>query len=279
MKSFGEHCSQFEPDTLSRVLQEQCSCLLRALSKYVTVGRMEHKAQTARQRARLEITAEILAAARARLSDTGPGELSLRAVARDVGMVSSAVYRYFPSRNDLLTALLIEAYDELGRAAEAADDAVSDRSDHTTRWMETCRATRRWAIEHPHDYALLYGSPVAGYAAPQDTVAPATRVIVRLVTIVIAAAPTQAAVTPSTAYPFDQAVRGATQAIADLGGPAADDAPAETVGRTLMAWSTLFGTISFELWGHLVGSVNDHEAYFDSVVSRLWADLTATWQA
>ncbi|MFI5425837.1 TetR family transcriptional regulator [Aeromicrobium sp. UC242_57] len=60
---------------------------------------MENKSRTARQRARQEITAEILAAARARLADAGPSELSLRAVARDVGMVSSAVYRYFPSRD------------------------------------------------------------------------------------------------------------------------------------------------------------------------------------
>lgn len=82
---------------------------------------MENASQTARQRARAEITAEILAAARARLAEVGPGELSLRSVARDVGMVSSAVYRYYPSRDDLLTALLVAAYDELGTAADAAD--------------------------------------------------------------------------------------------------------------------------------------------------------------
>lgn len=260
-------------------MQERCSRLLRALSKYVTVEHMENKSQTARQRARSEITAEILTAARARLADAGPGELSLRAVARDVGMVSSAVYRYFPSRNDLLTALLIEAYDELGVAAEQADDAVTNRDDHERRWMQTCRAARTWAIAHPHDYALLYGSPVAGYAAPQDTVTPATRVIVRLATIVIAAASTDNPVSSEHSFPFGPAVQGAVDAIAELGGPAADQVPAETVGRTLMAWSTIFGTISFELWGHLVGSISDHDAYFDAVASRLWHDLTSTWQA
>ena len=117
------------------------------------------KARTARQRAREEITAEILGAARARLAVSGPGELSLRAVARDVGMVSSAVYRYFASRDQLLTALLISAYDELGTVAEAADDAVADRGDCAVRWQTTCRAVRDWAVDHPHDYALLYGSP------------------------------------------------------------------------------------------------------------------------
>lgn len=240
---------------------------------------MEHKAQTARQRARHEITREILGAARARLSTAGPGELSLRAVARDVGMVSSAVYRYFPSRDDLLTALLIEAYDELGQAAEDADDAVRDRSDAQARWMATCRATRSWAVAHPHEYALLYGSPVTGYAAPPDTVAPATRAIVRLATIAMAAAPDRRPASVPSPYPFDGVVRGAAEAMASFGGPTPEETPPEVVGRMLMAWSTIFGTISFELWGHLVGSVSDHEAYFDSVTSRLWADLTAAWRA
>ncbi|MFI5425836.1 TetR-like C-terminal domain-containing protein [Aeromicrobium sp. UC242_57] len=176
----------------------------------------------------------------------------------------------------MLTALLIEAYDELGQAAEDADDAVSDRTDLAARWLATCRATRAWAVTHPHDYALLYGSPVTGYAAPQDTVAPATRVIIRLATIVMAADPHPG---PPVDLPFDAAVRGAAEALAELGGPSRDDAPAETVGRTLMAWSTIFGTISFELWGHLVGSVDDHEAFFDAVAHRLWTDITTSWQA
>ena len=231
--------------------------------------------RTARERAREEITAEILTAARRQLATTAPAQLSLRAVAREVGMVSSAVYRYVPSRDALLTALLVQAYDELGAAAEAADDEVADRADVHERWMRTCRATRAWAVAHPHEYALLYGSPVTGYAAPPDTVAPATRVVIRLVTIVMAAheagAPPPA---PPTGAPagFADSYAGAAAAIRVHGGPATS-APAELVGRTLMAWSSIFGTISFELWGHLVGSVDDHEAYFDGVAARLWHDL------
>ncbi|MET0467652.1 MAG: WHG domain-containing protein [Aeromicrobium sp.] len=236
---------------------------------------MESKARTARERAREEITAEIITAARARLAAAGPGELSLRAVARDVGMVSSAVYRYFPSRNDLLTALLVRAYDELGAAAELADDAVTDRTDVRARWMATCRATRAWAVAHPHDYALLYGSPVAGYAAPQDTVTPATRVIVRLIEIVGTAqrAHAPAPSPPASAPPgVAESFASARRAVRDLAG-LDDDVPSELVGRVLMAWSSLFGVISFELWGHLVGAVDDHPTYFDGVAARLWHDL------
>jgi AcrR family transcriptional regulator len=237
---------------------------------------MEQKAKTARQRAREEITEEILAAARARLTSQGPGELSLRAVARDVGMVSSAVYRYFASRDELLTALLIEAYDSLGAAVEAADREVTDRADISGRWNVACRAIRSWSIAHPGDYALLYGSPVPGYAAPQDTIAPATRVIRVLIATVIDAHRAGAARIPSappTAPPgMESTVAAALEFVKahnDL------DAPfgAEVAMRTLMAWTNIFGTISFELFGHLVGSVSDYDAYFDQVIARVGDDL------
>ncbi len=123
-------------------------------------------ARTVRARAREGLTREILAAARERLTAEGPAALSLRAVARDVGMVSSAVYRYFLSRDALRTALIVECYDELGAAVESAGAAV-DRADLPGRWLAACRAVRAWSVEHPGEFALLYGTPVPGYAAPQ----------------------------------------------------------------------------------------------------------------
>lgn len=233
-------------------------------------------ARTARERARIEITAEIVAAARSQLRETGPGELSLRAVARDVGMVSSAVYRYFSSRDELLTALIIAAYDELGSAAEAADDAVPDRSDHLARWQATCKATRDWSVSHPHDYALIYGSPVLGYAAPQDTVTPATRVIARLVEIILGAHQSGVASdgtpAPAGAGAPSDVVAGAMAFIAERTDVRLEALP-ELVMRTLMAWSTIFGTLSFELFGHLKGSVTDYEGYFEQTTLRLAGDL------
>ncbi len=83
-------------------------------------------AKGARARARIEVTAAIKDEARRQLAADGAAKLSLRAVARELGMVSSALYRYFPSRDDLLTALIIDAYDSLGDAAEAAHAKVAD---------------------------------------------------------------------------------------------------------------------------------------------------------
>src|SRR3712207_6501458 len=136
---------------------------------------------TVRERVRAELTAEITAAARRQLAEVGAAALSLRAVARELGMASSALYRYFPSRDDLLTRLIVDGYDALGAAAEDADDPEESARD---RWTAVCRAVRTWARAHPHEYALLYGSPVPGYRAPRDTVPAASRVGVVLGRIV-----------------------------------------------------------------------------------------------
>ena len=130
--------------------------------------------RTARERARAEITREITDIARARLAADGAAALSLRAVARDLGMVSSAVYRYFGSRDELLTALIIDGYNAIGEAVESAD-AACRRGDYPGRWLAACRAARGWALAHPHEYALIYGSPVPGYQAPEATIGPAAR--------------------------------------------------------------------------------------------------------
>ena len=122
---------------------------------------MSSTAQGARARARMEVTAAIKEEARRQLAAEGAARLSLRAVARSLGMVSSALYRYFPSRDDLLTALIIDAYDSLGEAAEAANERVAD-AEPLERWTAVAEAVRLWALEHPHEYALIYGSPRAG---------------------------------------------------------------------------------------------------------------------
>src|SRR5215470_10195637 len=155
--------------------------------------------QTARQRARAELTREIKEAARRQLAETGAPQLSLRAVARELGMVSSALYRYFPSRDDLLTALIIDAYDSLGEAAEAAAAEANGTGGPRSGWRAVCHAVRDWARANPHEYALIYGSPVPGYRAPRDTVAPAARVPLVLGQLVRDSCAAQAASSAGTA--------------------------------------------------------------------------------
>ena len=219
---------------------------------------------TARERVRAELTAEITDAARRQLAEVGAAALSLRAVAREVGMVSSAVYRYFPSRDELLTRLIIDGYDALGAAAESADDLGDAPRD---RWLAVCRAVRAWALAHPHEYALLYGSPVPGYAAPRDTVPAATRVGIVLGRILGDAA--RSGLLPEGTGERDPSLVS-DETVAVLGGdhPAIDE---DVRVRALLAWSALYGTLSFELFGHFAGSVEDGDRYFD----RAMGDLAA----
>jgi len=216
---------------------------------------------TARERARAELTAEITDLARAQLATVGAAGLSLRAVARELGMASSAVYRYFPSRNDLLTRLIIDGYDAIGAAAEQADDPTAPPTD---RWLAVCRAVRRWARDHPHEYALLYGSPVPGYAAPPDTVPAATRVGAVLGRVLGDAA--RAGLLPAASGRSTGTITPEVATV--LGGehPALDDTVRT---RALLAWSGLFGTVSFELFGQFVGVVTDADTFFDDAMRDL----------
>lgn len=222
-------------------------------------------ARGARARARADITREIVRTARRHLAESGPDGLSLRAVARELGMVSSAVYRYVPSREALLTALIVDGYDDLGCAVEDAERGVR-RSARARRFLVVCRTTRAWALDNPARWALLFGSPVPGYAAPRDTIEPASR-IPRLLVQLLADAVAAGAVTPQV----DRALGGrlgaaiapAREFMAGTG------VPDELALRGLMAWSHLVGSVSFELFGHRVGSVADGEVFFEAEMARV----------
>ncbi|MDQ1012367.1 AcrR family transcriptional regulator [Streptomyces sp. V4I23] len=295
----------------------------------------------ARERARSEITAAIKEEARRQLAAEGAAKLSLRAVARELGMVSSALYRYFPSRDDLLTALIVDAYDAVGAAAEAAAavrgpapaapaghaPAVAGRPDgpgpdaatpaghaptaaartdapgpeataaagvlsdgdgvaagaaggnagvrdRTTvapgrefaRWGDVCRGVRDWALAHPHEYALIYGSPVPGYTAPQDTIAPASRVGAVFISIVREAHRTEGLAVP----PLGGGVRTEAERVAAAFAP---DLPPSVVAALIAAWAQLFGLISFELFGQFERVVEDRDAFFAHAAARLAAEV------
>lgn len=119
---------------------------------------------TRRARLHRETTEEIKALAREQLRLEGVGGLSLRAIARDMGMASSAMYRYFPSRDGLVTALCADAYDSLG---EALENAAAGRraAQHAARWWDISHALRAWALAHPSEFGLIFGAPVPGHQA------------------------------------------------------------------------------------------------------------------
>ena len=248
-----------------------------------------------RARVRAEMIAEIKAVARRHLETDG-ANLSLRAVARDMGMVSSALYRYFASRDDLLTALILDAYNALGEAAEAADAAVTARSQLRARWLATARGIRGWALRTPAEYALLFGTPVPGYAAPADTITAAARTPVVLIRILAdgfasgaltgesalrigapAGDPGALAAAGSARRPQAAgiAARLAGAVRADLSrarGDIAPELPDELMLAGITAWIQLFGTVSFELSGQFNNVIEARDEFF-GLQMEVMADL------
>lgn len=204
------------------------------------------KPPTPRERARARTLEDIVRLGREHLALHGAAALSLRAVARDLGVVSSAVYRYVENRDELLTLLLIDAYTELGDEVDAAVAALPE-SDYAGRFSALGASVRRWALREPARYGLLFGSPVPGYRAPAErTTGPGTRVIHSLMSLLDAAYRAgrlatpggQAAVVPPLAADLGR-IRG------DLG-LAVPDA---LLARGALVWTSLFGAISFEVFG------------------------------
>lgn len=256
--------------------------------------------RTARERARADLTREIKEEARRQLAATGADGLSLRAVARALGMVSSALYRYYPSRDDLLTALIIDAYDALGAAAEQAiAPGAADRADGgdavnrtaRARWIAACSAIRAWARANPHEYALIYGSPVPGYRAPEATIGPASRVPLAFVSLLASAvasgelaageaaegessgdaSPGEAGDTSAGAQPRPARGELAAQAASLAAALETPGIAPDALVRAVIAWTQLFGMISFELFGQFVGSFDPPDALFGYAVGQLAA--------
>jgi AcrR family transcriptional regulator len=212
------------------------------------------------------MTEEIKSTARRHLAADG-ANLSLRAVSRDLGMVSSAIYRYFASRDELLTALIIDAYNSIGEAAETADAAVTDRGDVGGRWTAVAHGLRAWALAHPPEYALIFGSPVPGYAAPADTIGPATRTTLVLGGI-LTDARAAGLITGDADARLPDDLRAELRQVADALGAHVDES---VMARGMIAWTHLFGALSFELFGQLNNVIEARDAWFGHQVRAMAA--------
>ena len=217
-----------------------------------------------RQESREQIEAKIVELGRRHLVDHGAAGLSLRAIARDLGMVSSAVYRYVSSRDELLTLLLVDAYTELAETVDQARDSAAELwSDDV---IAIARAVRRWALAHPARWALLYGSPVPGYHAPAErTLEVGTRVVGAFFDAVAAGIATgDIRLTNDTATePMASDFQRLRQ---EFGFPGDDP----VVAKCFLLFAAVLGAISMEVFGQYgADTLTDPEAVFDAQVRLL----------
>ena len=214
------------------------------------------------------MTAEILAVAAAHVARDGAAAISLRSIARDLGMAPSALYRYFDGRDALLSALILSAYEALADEAErAADEAdrPAGGGDQAERWLAVPRALRGWALEHPHQWGLIFGTPVPGYHAPEDTVEPYTRMALALVRP-LSAAHASGAFRPDEGRPsITDELRAAVDPVTRGLLPGL---PAGTVVLVLEAFTAIVGAISLEVFGHWRNTVLEPGLLFDATVAQ-----------
>ncbi|MGJ9411836.1 TetR/AcrR family transcriptional regulator [Aeromicrobium sp. CF4.19] len=220
---------------------------------------------TPRQLAREQMMRDIVRVGGEHLATGPPGDLSLRAVARDLGVVPSAIYRYVRDRDALLTLLIVDAYDDLGAEVEAAVAAASRRGPRA-RSLVACQAFRTWSLREPSRFALLFGTPVPGYAAPADrTVEPGTRVPGVLLGLLEEAWLAGDLTPPDGSLP--RSVRRDMEGVRREFGLTV---PAPALAKGVGLWSALVGAVSFEVF-HQYGpdTLTEPDTFFDLHLTAL----------
>ncbi|MER7934705.1 MULTISPECIES: TetR/AcrR family transcriptional regulator [unclassified Streptomyces] len=212
---------------------------------------MAAEAVTPRERYRSQVRADIKARAWAQIAKSGASGLSLNAIAKELGMSGPALYRYFGSRDELITELIRDAYRGLADTFRTAADARAGVEG-------LARALRRWALDDPQRYFLVYGTPVPGYHAPDDITAIAQEIMGALLDVC------------STAEPEAPASAGFTAHLAQHREWAGDHpASPDVLRRALAFWTRIHGVLSLELAGQFTGMGFDPERLFDAEVAEL----------
>lgn len=218
---------------------------------------------TRRARQREATVAEIKALARQQLAGGGAGAVNLRAIAREMGAASSGLFRYFPSYNDLISALLADAYHALADALAAAVDARPP-ADHAGRWAGLCRAYRDWSLSSPAEFALTHGTPVPGYQAPVQVTGPAAARTITTALGVYAAAVAAGAADPARS-PVPAGLQTGPLWEAILAGQPHEHEP-RLAGIILTAWASVIGYLSAEIFGSLTALITDTDRLYDAHV-------------
>ncbi|MBA2288434.1 MAG: WHG domain-containing protein [Ktedonobacteraceae bacterium] len=197
---------------------------------------------------------EIKRIAREQMAAQGSASISLHAIARAMGMTAPALYRYFPTCDDLITGLVVDAYLALARAQETARDSLPE-GESVARLLAIVDAYRTWALTHPTEFALIYGTPIPGYHAPVEITMPAAqrglRVLLEAIQAVVQA---QGKFIPdlelSSVPDLDQRLTGAAQALM----PGLDS---RVLYLALVGWSMAQGLVSMELFHHIEPIIGD----------------------
>lgn len=205
---------------------------------------------------------EIKDTARRLMAELGSQGISVRGIAREIGMTAPALYHYYASLDDLITALIVDAFNALADAVEQGSQQSNEAGQSISEQiMAAAHAYRRYALDHPADFQLIYGSPIPGYEAPAEITVPASaRTSEAFTRLIYTGIESGEIVVPAQYHSIPEKTREVTRLYAG------DDTP-ETLMLALhltsIGWVPLHGFVMLELFGHLEPVVGDTDAFFD----------------
>jgi AcrR family transcriptional regulator len=223
---------------------------------------------TRQERLREATRQEIKAAARKLMGEVGTAGVSIRAISRELGLTPPALYHYYDSLDALITALILDAFNALADAMEAARDAEQGDSIH--KLMSVMIAYRRWALEHAVDFQLIYGNPIPGYNAPADLTVPAAArgfaIVVGIIEQARRASPSVSGAIPRTVKTqLEQVIQHEGYPVSPL-----------ALYNSVSGWVRIHGTIMLELYGHLEPVVGDVDAFYRAQLEGMLREMGLT---
>ncbi len=193
-------------------------------------------------------------------------DLELPAVAHALGTHPAQVRQYFPTEEDLLTALILDAYNAMGESAEEGGREVEVAGSLLDRWIAVCRGVRRWALDHRDEYALIWGQPVPGYSAPPETMVAGARTVLALLALLREAQKNGELAERPDSPPLTD---GMFRNVEILASGLLNGLPHPVIARMLVVWTQLHGMIGFEVYGHIVGVAADPAEFFDYAAASM----------
>lgn len=209
-----------------------------------------------RERFRTQVRDEVKQAALEQLAAGGPQALSVNAIAKQIGVSGPALYRYFSNRDELLTELVVDAYEDLARAVERALAEAGPAP--AQRIGEFVHAYRAWAVAQPHRYRLLYSRPLPGYDAHSARIVQASQ---RLMAALLATLPADAAAPPPPAALRDQLDRWAESRGLEARAPLAQ--------RAVQTWARIHGLVGLEIEGNFGSMGLDPAPFYETEIDAL----------
>jgi AcrR family transcriptional regulator len=223
---------------------------------------------TRREKNRAATLVEIKEAALDQIASEGAWALTLRGIAREIGMSPAGLYRYYDGLDAIITELITDAYTDL---ADAVTGAMATDDPATVRLRNGMLAYRHWSVDHPNRFLLIFGTPIPGYAAPEGgpTVEANRRIGEAFMSVLIEG-------WKRGEFTMPERNRPAQPGEVELAAQAAPDLPPTSIGAFLGTWAHFHGMVTLEILNQLDWAYEDPAAFYEAEVDALISDWTTS---